>query len=585
MSLAEADGPPWPAAVAPSAPSLPAPSPPAKKRPAKKRLTQKPLTQKAPAQKRSEQKSPAPRPAAPEPQPPTSPSGSGSFRDHLPGLLLIAVLTVQAMLSLRLVWANTAFLDEATYLYGGHVEIAHWLHGTPVPPYATYFSGSPVIYPPLAALAAHFGGLAAARLLSLPFMLGATALLWSITSRLFGGKAAFLAAAIFAALGPTQSLGAFATYDAMAIFLLAAATWCMVSARDRDDSTLLLLAGIALLGLANATKYATTLFDPAVVALAALTIARRRGVKPALGRAGYVAAGTLGLLSALLALGGPWYLNGVLSTTLSRATGNKPALLVLADAWKWTGVVFVLAGLGVACAVLRRHDRVQVTLLAVLAACGVLVPLDQARIHTTTSLFKQVDFGAWFAAAAAGYALTQLSGSGWRPWLRTGIAALAGGAAAALVGVFAGAQASSFFGEWPNSAQSTAVIRALVASHPGAYLAENYNVPAYYLQATVGWQRWSNTWSFTYTRPASHHVLSGAAAYRAAIGDDYFSLVILDFTATAATDSQIVADMHRAGAYHLVAVVPTRDVFGPSQVMAWAYEPAPGDRGSQHGDH
>lgn len=489
------------------------------------------------------------------------------------------------MLSLRLIWANTAFLDEATYLYGGHVEIAHWLHGTPVPPYATYFSGSPVIYPPLAALAAHFGGLAAARLLSLPFMLGATALLWATTSRLFGRKAAFLAAAMFAALGPTQALGAFATYDAMAIFLLAAATWCIVSARDRDDSTLLLLAGIALLALANATKYATALFDPAVVGLAALTVAQRRGVKPGLARGGYIAAGTLGLLSALLALGGPWYLNGVLSTTLTRVAGNKPPLLVLADAWKWSGVVLVLAALGVLCCILRRHDRVQITLLAVLAACGVLVPLDQARIHTTTSLFKQVDFGTWFAAAAAGYALTQLSRSGWRPWLRTGSAALAGAAAVLLVGVFADAQADSFFRDWPNSTQSTSVIRALVASHPGHYLAEDYNVPAYYLQRTVRWQRWSNTWSFTYPRPASHRVLSGAAAYRAAIDDDYFSLVILDFTATAGTDSQIITDMKRAGAYHLVAVVPGHDAFGPNQVMAWAYEPVPGAQQRPHGDH
>ena len=168
--------------------------------------------------------------------------------------LLIAVLTVQAALSLRLVWSNTAFLDEATYLYAGHVELMHWLHGTPVPAYSTYFSGAPVIYPPLAALAASAGGLAAARLLSLAFMLGATALLWSTTDRLFGWQAAFFGTLLFAVLGPTQFLGAFATYDAMALFLLAASVWCVVRARDRSDSTLLLVAGALLLALANATK-------------------------------------------------------------------------------------------------------------------------------------------------------------------------------------------------------------------------------------------------------------------------------------------------------------------------------------------
>ena len=114
------------------------------------------------------------------------------------------------------------------------------LHGTPIPPFPSYFSGAPVIYPPLAALADSVGGLAAARVLSLVFMLGATILLWATTDRLFGRRAAFFAAALFAVLGPTLHLGAFATYDAMALFLLALATWLVVRAgrpagRDRLD--------------------------------------------------------------------------------------------------------------------------------------------------------------------------------------------------------------------------------------------------------------------------------------------------------------------------------------------------------------
>ena len=70
-----------------------------------------------------------------------------------PLLALLAVLAVQAVLSLRLVRADTAFQDEAAYLWAGHLQWAHWLHGTPLPPFPAYFSGAPVIYPPLAALA------------------------------------------------------------------------------------------------------------------------------------------------------------------------------------------------------------------------------------------------------------------------------------------------------------------------------------------------------------------------------------------------------------------------------------------------
>lgn len=201
--------------------------------------------------------SPAPRPLQPEPpSPPQSGLQQGGWARLAP-LGLMCVLTVQAVLSMRLIWSNTAFLDEATYLYVGHVELAHWLTGSSVPAYPTYLSGVPVIYPPLAALANDVGGLAAARILSLCFMLGGTSLLWGMTSRLADRRSAFFAAAIFAALGPTQYLGAFATYDAMALFLMTAAAWCVVAARDRADSTLLVLAGAALLALANATKYAT----------------------------------------------------------------------------------------------------------------------------------------------------------------------------------------------------------------------------------------------------------------------------------------------------------------------------------------
>ena len=519
--------------------------------------------------------------------PPRQSEAQGSNRNgprfaHAPGLLLIAVLTLQAVLSLRLVWSNTAFLDEATYLYGGHVEIAHWIHGTPLPPLATYFSGAPVIYPPLAALAASIGGLAAARMLSLAFMLGATALLWSTTSKLFGKRAAFFAAALFAVLGPTEALGAFATYDAMALLLLAASAWCVVSAQDRDDSTLFLLAGTLLLALANATKYATAVLDPPVVALAAITVMKRRGVKPGFARSGHIAAITLGLVSALLALGGPWYLSGVLSTTLSRAAGSKPASLVLTDAAKWCGLVFVLAGLGVICA-LRQRDRPKLLIVAVLAASVALVPLNQARIHTTTSLFKQVDFGVWFAAAAAGFAIAQVFGVGRRMWLRIGAASLAGALAVGAAGAVGRTQATHFFQEWPNSAQTTAVLRSLTRTYPGNYLAEDYNVPAYYSESSIPWQRWSQTWYFTYTRPNTHTLLSGDAAYQAAIDDDYFSLIILSFTDTAETDSHIVADLRQAGTYHLVAAVPFQDAFGSGQVLVWAHAPSRPFRKGNHG--
>ncbi len=178
---------------------------------------------------------------------------------------LLVVLVVQAALSLRLVWSNTAFQDEGLYLRAGQLEWARWLHGTPIPDFPAYFSGAPVLYPPVGALADGAGGLAAARILSLCFMLGVTGLLWATTARLYGRRAALLAAGLFATLAGTQFLGAFATYDAMALFLLALAAWLGVRSADgrlfRIRMVLLAAAGV-ILAAADAVKYATALFTP-----------------------------------------------------------------------------------------------------------------------------------------------------------------------------------------------------------------------------------------------------------------------------------------------------------------------------------
>ena len=508
---------------------------------------------------------------------PRSQAGS-TWASSLAPLGLYGVLAVQAVLSLRLIWSNTAFLDEATYLYVGHVELAHWLTGTPVPAYPTYLSGAPVIYPPLAALADDAGGLAAARLLSLCFMLGATALLWSMTARLAGRRSAFFAASIFAALGPTQYLGAFATYDAMALFLMAAAAWCAVAARDHADSTWLVLGGAVLLALANATKYATGLFDPVIIVLGALSAAAKRGTKPAVARGGYLAVSSIGLVGVLLAIGGPLYVTGVLSTTVARANGGASPAVVLTDSARWIGLVCLLGAVAVAVAWLSGQDRFQIAIFAVLAAAGLLAPLNQARILTTTSLSKHVDFGAWFAAAAAGYAVARLSAIGrWK--VVHGATAIVALAAIVLPAGFLGsAQAGDFFQVWPNSSRVTSILRSVTRSHPGSYLAEDYDVAAYYLENSVPWQRWFDTWYFRYTGPGTARQLTGLPAYRAAISDHYFSLIILDFGDTAGVDNSITQDMRSSGGYHVIAEAPYWDKFGVGRFTIWAYQPPPRPR-------
>ena len=492
-----------------------------------------------------------------------------SLLPHLRWPLLIAILTVQAVLSLHLIWSNTAYTDEAAYLWAGHLEIAHLLHGAPVPAFQTWFSGAPVIYPPVGAMADAIGGLTAARILSLVFMLGATALLWSTTSKLFGARAAFFAAGLFAVLSPTQFQGALATYDAMALIMMAGSVWCVVAAHEHRDSTLLLIAGIGLLALANATKYATVLFDPVVTLLAALVVAGSRGRKPALGRGGYFAASVIAVLAVLWSLGGPRYLTGVLSTTLARPAGTNSPFLVLEDAVKWVGVAGILAWAGVVIS-RPRGSRMQTLLLATLAAACLLAPLNQARLDTVTSLPKNLDFGAWLAAPAAGYALAQLSALPRRRGLSravtAGLAAIVIAPAAALGWV----QSSNLFRGWPDFSQAIVTLRSEAQAHPGNYLAEDDDVPAYYLRGTVPWQHWSNTWVFSYTPPHGQP-LTGISAFHAAISAHYFTLIILDYSTTPETDREIIHAIRKTSGYAVAAVAPS----SIDHYTIWANGPSP----------
>ncbi len=457
---------------------------------------------------------------------------------------LAAVLAVQAALSLRLVWSNTAFQDEGLYLRAGHLEWARWLHGTPIPDFPSYFSGAPVLYPPLGALADSIGGLAAARILSLCFMLGVTSLLWATTARLYGRRAALLAAALFATLGGTQFLGAFATYDAMALFLLALAAWLGVRSAGcpfRARTALLIAAGVTL-AAADAVKYATVLFTPVVLIVVALAVWQQHRGGAWLSAGLTAGCSWLILILAAIAAGGRDYWLGIRTSTLDRPLSDVAVTTILQRAYVWTSLILVLAVLG---AVLASRSEARAKLLpAVLAAAALLAPAAQARLHTAVGLQKHVVFGAWFAAIAAGYAMARLSrvdpGRGWVAVMALPIAA------STLFGSMG--QAAALDKVWANSAAAVSVLRSAIHAHPGRYLAEDYDVEAYYLRADVPWPRWSSTYYFSYPGAAP-----GAASYRAAIDSHYFSLVILDFGDTAAIDRQIIADMRHAGGYFVLA--------------------------------
>ena len=518
--------------------------------------------------------------------PASSPATSGL--KHLAARLLVtvpwplfAMLAVQAALSARLLRLNAAFVDEATYIYAGHQVLDHWIHGWSDPAYATYFSGSPSLYPPLAAAVDDFGGLVAVRILSMVFMLWATVMLWATAQRMFGRIAAFAACALFISLGSTQALGAFATYDAMAFSLLATGAYCAVRAADASEEAPWWPLCATLLALSNATKYTTALWDPFVLALLLILVYSRSGMSSAIRRTAGVTAMTASLLALGLAVGGTFYVDGITSTTLTRVAGTYSRSLIVHQVWQWIGWVLVFAAIGLLVAAFLRKSRQHLALVTVLLVAGLAAPLNQLRISTDTSLQKHVDFGAWFACIAAGYVVTSVARA--LPGLlrRTPVRLLTGTvltAAALALTVSPGlAQADGYFHEWPDGQPVATAMSHFVAKGKDQYLVEDYDVEAYYLQHAVNWQQWNNTWAFTYYSHDLHKSISGMPAYIDAVKNHYFALIVLDFGDTASTDHAIEAAInacHNSCGYHVIAEVPYAGATWKGQFTIWQYQGA-----------
>ena len=471
--------------------------------------------------------------------------------------VLLGILLMQAVLSLRL--RNTAFEDEAQYLYAGRLEIAHLFHGAPLPiNFASYFSGAPVLYPVLGAAANDVGGLAAARAVSLLEMLGTTALLFAISRRLFNERVAICASLLFSVTASITFLGNFATFDASCLFLLALSSWIMVRTAASRWPLFLLAAPVA--ALAVATKYAGLLFVPTIAVLPVLTAwpyhRRRVFAYPVI-----FGVAVAALLYGALRLGGHSYIAALQQTTTSRAQGETPVQHIGWEFIKWGGLQFGLAVIGtIAYAWRPRTDldeqiapagsRLRRILLGlVLVGTALLAPAYQAHIHTDVSFHKHIGFGLFFAAPMAGVGLARILGDHFRrPQL--GIAVWG-------VALFLGmTQASVLFNGWGNS---TSLIKVLAHQlKPGAhYLVEVPEVPVYYLEGRPGAQatEFYSTFAIYYVDPKGQ-TLTGDAGFEAAITNDYFQVVAYEGAITPAVDNILASELKKNPDYRLAAEVP-----------------------------
>jgi hypothetical protein len=490
--------------------------------------------------------------------------------------VLLAILCMQAVLSLRL--HNTAFEDEALYLYSGHMELEHILHGTALQgDYASYFSGSPVLYPVAAAVLDEVGGLTAARALSLAEMLSITALLYSLTRRLFNERVGLCAALLFAVTESAIFLGNFATYDATCLFLLASAAWIMVRTASSRWPLFLLAAPVA--ALAVAVKYAGALFVPTIAILPVLCAWPPRGRRVLLYPLVFGAC-VGGLLFEALRLGGHAYLIALESTTTNRAQGTTPMGTLLRESVEWGGLLFALALIGTVAYVLRTRTEPdeqiapaggrlrRAALGIVLTGTALLAPAYQVHLHTDVSLLKHIGFGLFFAAPMAGLGLARLMGDHFRrPQLGIGIWSLA-----LVLGM---AQSSHLYQVWPSSGPFVHAFSAYL--RPNArYLVEVPEVPIYYLTGNPDAQpfQFTSTFYISYTTRQGQ-TLTGTAGFTAAVKAGYFRVIAYDGDVTQATDAALAKALAASPEYYLAKRVDLHDTFGPVDYDIWVRGRAP----------
>ncbi|HEY1824874.1 MAG TPA: glycosyltransferase [Acidimicrobiales bacterium] len=489
---------------------------------------------------------------------------------------LALILAVQFALSYRLIFRNTAFVDEATYLSAGHYELHVLAHGGANMFFPTYFSGSPTIYPILGALVADAGGLHAARFLSLGFMLLATILCYDTARRLWGRVAGWLAAAVFVTTQGTQFLGSFATFDAMSLMLVAVAAWIVVRFSGSVKSSGLIFLVVPVLALANATKYASAIFDPVVFLFAFFVILNRHGLRQAF-RTSVALFATFGVLvAAILAIAPGTYLTGITSTTTNRAASNSTAAQVLHESWTWVGAIACIAMFAALLAAWKawrgRGGWATAGTLFTLAIAVLLAPANQARIRTATSLNKHVTFGAWFGSVAAGWLIYAAVKAPWRRVGRSAALVATSVLAVAVVSsllVLGTHQAVQLDSEWPNSTSLIKALRPLVAHQKRPILMDQAPVATYYLEDELALPNWDSTWYFAYTVPGTNTPLVGPPAFRAAVLHGYFSVIALDYGEEIHIDRVVAAAIHANKHYAWVGDFSSYDVYGKDTYVVW----------------
>jgi hypothetical protein len=426
--------------------------------------------------------------------------------NRLPSIVIVTVMSMLVML-LR----NGAMIDEALYINAGNDYLHHLTQGTPTPDHGAVLSGAPVLYPILAALLNAAGGLWLVRLFSLACMIVAVFAVQRWTTNMTGSRRdGILAALAFAFTGPVIFLGAFATFDAVAVMLLAVGM-ALGTSYNRNLWTAV-IAGLVL-ALAVATKYTAGVFVPVAVAVILLA------VPYAWKRAAVVAGSCVATLGVAYLLWGDTVAGGLKFTTTQREAlaPTDPSVLVallmlnlllLFLLALWGGFRYLYPkGQG------RAKHRSALLVPVILIGAGLALPVAQISIGEGVSFTKHTAYSALFLAPLAGVALASIS----RGMLKLGpIIGLS------VLIIFVGyGRSQAMYTEWVDVKPALTMIE--YNPKPGLYVSSSADVLKYYTAGEHPQIDWETTFVLYY---------GGEQAIKEAIETGKYQMVLLRNSST-----------------------------------------------------
>jgi 4-amino-4-deoxy-L-arabinose transferase-like glycosyltransferase len=476
------------------------------------------------------------------------------------------ILAFQALTSWTLL-QNTAFQDEALYIYAGRQIWQSWSGGPPlIDPYSYYFSGYPYVFPLIGGGLDMLGGLELVRAFSLICMLIVTVCGYYVTRELFNQKSAVFAALFFVCQGPVLFLSRLATYDPLCLCLLAVGTALAVNAGHAQRPWRALSLSPFLV-LAFGAKYAALLFIPPIIAILFLCTFLRWGWKSMLlrGALGIFSLLVVGTLAAVIVLHfDPEMLHAIDATTTNRIVIGVYSRVGL------TEHIIVMVGLsyllGLVGLVLTRKKYLLIGL--VFFGSSLLVPVYHIYKAEQISLDKHLGFSMFFAMPVAGYALASLSGFSLRRVSLSGRYWLTGVAICLILFLIGAGEAQNMYSSWPSTNQLAYVLKTQVRLASGRYLAEQFEVSRYNLDDdTYTWQ-WTGLDFFEYTDKQGHYY-NGDEAYVRAINDGYFDLIQLNYGYDLQTATLIAKTIEQSKRYILIDKIPYQSSYGPGYFWVW----------------